>query len=855
MERPYLPIPTPEPIDRGRGRGGGGNVTRPGAARQQQRLGDRFDRLAELMGQGRIGELIQDPSSLAPERALVFEVAGGSLADFARQAQQIGLEYLLEEEDRIPSTEDFKVVERSHGQERIRDDKPVPIHFYLAMPDETALQQLVTLWRTFQRGESFPHGYAPWRDLFERLLTVRPWGPQDRIQPEDQSYFLEQIANEPDRPIRCELELWFSDSEDHQLVRSTHIRRIVEQAEGNVLAESRISEIRYHGVLCELPSVFVGRLAALEQTVELLRADDVMFIRPQSMAARDEADPNSTIELDPEDRVDAADGNPLVAILDGYPLENHQLLAGRLEIDDPDDLGARYASFTSRVHGTSIASLIVRGDTNRPSQPIMRRIHVRPVMCSPDGGNEQFPPEQLLIDTIYRAVTRLFDGEGGGAPSAPTIRVINVSLGDSSRPFARRMSPWARLLDFLSWRYHVLFIISAGNVDLPIDLPGFNGLIELEQADPNALEIAILDAANNQRSRRSVLSPAESINAITVGAHHEDALQQVQIPATQFDPYCSPGLPSIISRLGLGYRGAVKPEVLYSGGRNLLSLRASGAGVRLAPSRVFGRFCGIGSAIPDAGGRLNVTSNASSTSTAAALATRQAHLVMDELLESGHVEEGDPFLALYAKALLVHHSRSHPGTYRRLETILNGPQGTDSKKRDIARFLTFGASDYDFDPGCSQARAILIGHNRLRADHAHRFSIPAPEDLHGRRGWRAITITVAWFSPINPRHQMYRMGKLDVKLPASVLGTSGSGVKQVDQNSWGKGTIYHRRLEGDAITSVRAGQTFEFDIECFAQAGPLDDFIPYAVAISVEVGDQLGIDVYQQISQRLRVQV
>lgn len=855
MDRPYLPIPNPEPVDRRKRGGGGGGLTKPGARRQQQRLGDRFDRLETLMAEGRVGELVLDPASLAPERALVFEVAGGGLADFARQAQQIGLDYLTEDESAIPATEDFKVIQRKDGQDRVRDDKPVPVHFYLAMPDETALQTLVSLWRRYQRGEAFERGYAPWRDLFERLYDLRPWGPQDRVQLEDQAYFKVWMEENPDSPVLCEIEFWFTDSPELRGQRSTKVRNLIADAGGQILAESAIEDIRYHAILASLPGNVVEHIADLDDTVALLKADEVMFVRPQSVASIDETELDDLPGAEEVERPLPGDRPPLVAVLDGFPLQNHELLVGRIDIDDPDDLETRYASAESRTHGTSIASLILHGDMNRPSSPISRRIHIRPVLCCEAGGSqEHFPKDQLLVDCFYRAVTRLFEGEGDAEPTAPSVRVVNVSLGDESRPFARRMSPWARLLDFLSWRHKILFIVSTGNTSQQVLLPGYAGLGELENANSDDVEIAVLVALNEQRANRTLLSPSESVNSLTIGACHEDSLAGQAVLATQFDPFASAGLPSVISRIGLGYRGAIKPEVLVPGGRTLIRMVAAGDGIRVAPSRVPGRVSGMGAAAPDATGNLNRLVNMASISTSAALATRQAHLIMDALIDSGRVDEDEVFLPLYAKALLVHHAKMSDPVYRRMETIFECNQGWQAKKRDIARFLGFGSTEYDFEPSCRSNHAILVGHGVLRADQGHRFSIPAPEDLAGVQGWRAVTITVAWFTPINPRHQMYRLAKLEVNLP-NALGARGDGVSQVDPDSRGKATVYHTRIEGQSITALQPGQEFDFLVDCMAQAGQLDDEIPYAIAASVEVGANLGIDIYTNVAQRLQVAV
>ena len=54
---------------------------------------------------------------------------------------------------------------------------------------------------------------------------------------------------------------------------------------------------------------------------------------------------------------------------------------------------------------------------------------------------ETTPPDRLPLDVIYLAVRRLMEGEGAEPASAPTVVVINLSLGDLNRPFAGRIQP------------------------------------------------------------------------------------------------------------------------------------------------------------------------------------------------------------------------------------------------------------------------------------------------------------------------------------------------------------------------------------------------------------------------------
>ena len=137
--------------------------------------------------------------------------------------------------------------------------------------------------------------------------------------------------------------------------------------------------------------------------------------------------------------------------------------------------------------------------------------------------DERFHPDRLLIDTIYRAVLRMKEGFGGGRPSAPQVFLVNVSLGDTRRPYAGWISPWARLLDHLAHTYGILFVVSAGNIKRPLPIPRFDTITAFEDAEASSREDAVLEGLGGQRSQRTLLSPSEALNVLTVGASHDEA--------------------------------------------------------------------------------------------------------------------------------------------------------------------------------------------------------------------------------------------------------------------------------------------------------------------------------------------
>ena len=169
---------------------------------------------------------------------------------------------------------------------------------------------------------------------------------------------------------------------------------------------------------------------------------------------------------------------------------------------------------------------------------MQRPLYVRPVLYAPGGGvTERTQENRLLIDTIYRAVLRMKEGDSEGPATAPEVFLVNLSLGDEKRPFAGPVSPWGRLLDHLADRFGILFLVSAGNILDPLEVPAFNGMLDLERATPGERERAIFEALEQQRSQRTLFSPAEALNVVTVGAWHEDAVATTNGSNLVYAPY------------------------------------------------------------------------------------------------------------------------------------------------------------------------------------------------------------------------------------------------------------------------------------------------------------------------------
>jgi hypothetical protein len=90
-------------------------------------------------------------------------------------------------------------------------------------------------------------------------------------------------------------------------------------------------------------------------------------------------------------------------------------------------------------------------------------------------------------------------------------------------------------------------------------------------------------SADGNKSQRTLLSPAESVNSLTIGAAHAGSGFTGNLPDGRYDPFTDEDLPSIISAMGLGFRKVVKPELLFAGGRAPVRIGVSGERIEIAP--------------------------------------------------------------------------------------------------------------------------------------------------------------------------------------------------------------------------------------------------------------------------------
>lgn len=834
----------------------------PSRARQIERFGRGLDTLAQSWAKYR-ASLSDAMPGLEPETVLVIEIIG-RVDKFQAAVGAAGLEWLGEwDQFDIAPDDDFYAMD---DQDQ-RKTTSLTGRLFLSMANEGGMRELLSLWEQWVAGTALPHGKTAWRQVFEQLRSIRRWGPHESLEEtgmlERWRAFLEDSIDEPDAIERFQVEFFYHRTEVRRQRNEQQLRATLERLGGVVIGVPiDIGPIAFHAMKGELPRAAIEKLVqevsanSNDMRIDLLKLSSIMFFRPtgQSLAVSSGEEGQPGVAGGP-----LPDLEPVAALFDGVPLLQHDALRERLDLDDIFGLAPLYQP-GERKHGTAMASLIVHGDAaGGVNDPLRRRLLCIPVM-QPDKADfrsprrEHMPDDVFFEDRIHIAVRRMFEGAQGEPPQAPQIKVINLSIGDPSRLLAYTLSPWARLLDWLSYEHRVLFCVSAGNYadDVQMGLP-HSDFLNLSEQQKIA---ATLKAMQQGLAGRRLMSPAESLNALTVGALHADEFGENYYAANRIDLMPNPQMPSPAMRLGSGFRRSVKPEVLLPGGRRLYREPMPGQAIYAiaeAPGFGPGQKVAFDSKQP---GTLAQWGYESGTSNATALATRGAvriHEMLQNLREQQGQDIPDGLMAVLMKALLVHGARQSEEAKEHLESAIKTKDNSRQFRSVLARYFGYGAADIDKVLACTEQRATVLGCDEIGENQIHEYEFPLPVCMSEHRLWRRLVVTLAWFTPINPAHRNLREAKLELMPAGSNWKTMPLKLERIDadHNQMLRGTVQHEVLEsaGDVL-AFQDGDVLKLRVNCKRDGVErLDRAIPYGLAVTLEVKEDLPI--YQQIKARI----
>jgi len=773
----------------------------------------------------------------------VFEVIG-PINDFIGAARRVGLEWLGEEIG--TEVEDDESASDSSDEELSASDTPL----YVTMPTLEGLQKVLSLWKRFISGEAKPKADSDWWGLFGYLRDIRAWSARDRVEPGVAPFIARMREKNPGQPIRLELDLWFRADAELRATAESYITELMKLVGGSVLDFLTVEPIHYQAALIELPvdqAILLGDLGG-----PLAAADRVMRVRPQSHYTAEPAEASEDAAAGAQP-IPPPSGLPIAALLDGYPISEHPNLAGRVLVRESEVISSDVPA-ARRFHGTAMASLILRGDLGDKTELALNRpIVAVPILTAPPGMPDECTPlDKLPIGVLLRAVEVLVNSASDGVDGHRVV-LVNHSICDRESPFSRRATPWAKLLDYLAHLHRLLFVVSAGNCHEPFPLDTYSDCSEFEEADPVQRQIVLLRSVERSKGGRVILSPAESINAVTVGAIHEDASDGC--PDGYIDPYAPVGVANLGSALGFGFNRGVKPDLVEKGGRQLVRTLTEKGVV----SAYGFQHPDVGqlTAMPDPTGvEANKLGRSTGTSNAAALTSRSG-IRIGEALQQLYAEDGEDWATSVTRAVAMKALLAHGCSWGETGKILEAVHGPDWRKRRAAaaRFLGYGRPDLSRLLSADGSRITLLADDTIRHDGRHEYKIPIPRAMLSNRELRRITLTLAWSTPIDPVSQRYRGARVEM-VDRDGKRNFWEGVKSISQPdvyAGRRGTLQHMILEGTKkVATVAEGGMF-IGVQGYAELKPFAGIdIPYALAVTLEMGVPVRQEVYEDVRARIR---
>jgi hypothetical protein len=88
-----------------------------------------------------------------------------------------------------------------------------------------------------------------------------------------------------------------------------------------------------------------------------------------------------------------------------------------------------------------------------------------------------------------------------------------------------------------------------------------------------------------------------------------------------------------------------------------------------------------------------------------------------------------------------------------------------------------------------------------------------------------------------------------VETPKSKLKVNRVGP---DWRTAQRGTLQHATFEGESAAAFVDGEDIVVRMSCREDAPGLESSVPYAIAVTLEVADDIGVDIYTEVRERVR---
>lgn len=484
------------------------------------------------------------------------------------------------------------------------------------------------------------------------------------------------------------------------------------------------------------------------------------------------------------------DSNLSIGIIDGGISDDNHFLQPFI-ISREEYVGKEYRN---PHHATFIASTIQYGNLlNDISSTTFHRFKFIDIIAIPNGDKDYGPTDTISEDDLMDIIEEVME------KYANSTKIWNISLGIENKPCNGMMSDLGIFLDYIQDKYHVQIFVSSGNV--------------------NELPLRKWPPQNNLGEHDRLISPADSVRAITVGSV---ALFESDDSFVKFNE------PSPFSRRGPGANYIVKPDVVDYGGNLSTSYCIDGLGVR-----------GL-----DPIGRI-VEGNGTSYSNPRAL--QKFASIYEEMI--------DPDILL-AKAMLIHSAR------------MNSRELLDEKPDNI-KYYGFGIPSPNIQEilQCSEDEVTLVFKQKIsQGSHLEMYDFPYPKSLIKNNKYIGeIGMTLAYLPPLDERFgREYCRTNIDASFGTYSYSQDGkpeySGqvpletkwdekfeVARVENGfKWSPIKSYYRKLK----KGIQLADGWKLRIDMTARNGmyvPSQEFV-----LIVTIKDPNKNDIYSEIATGLR---
>lgn len=571
----------------------------------------------------------------------------------------------------------------------------------ILLASEPELKDFRRRLKEYQRGPRPDRKRTPHAPLFDAILEVREYRPEDRM-----GRLLQEQKLEPKEIYALDLELWHPGD-----IPTAH--QTLGQVEAFITQEGGKVVDRYVGT-----SVCLARVIVQGDMV-----DRLLQLEP---VARLDLPPTPTLTVAEVYQLSLGDfpaiagppdDAPRVCVIDSGIASGHPMLSSAVgeSISVPASIGP---PIDEHGHGTQVAGLALYGDiseciANRQFSPSLwiTSAKVTEIEDDPSGPRMKFPDEKLIPNQMREAI-EYFHTEYG-------CRVFNISLGDERLVYdGGKPSIWAWTLDDIARKLNVVIVVSAGNSWPPS-----------EDSDPRNAVDGYPKYLLHRDNR--LIEPAVAAIPLTIGSlAHSDAprgaggRRDVALRAV-----AQKDMPSPFTRTGPGIGNAVKPELSEYGGNLVFDHSSNGLQVKNPGVEIISLYH------DHATGKLFAWDRGTSLA-----APKVAHYAARLLSISPQSS------ANLIRALLVS-SASIPEVAGGGLSVLG--------KDERFRVCGYGRPDFQMAAYSFDSRVTLFAQNEIPGDRFHVYEIPLPGIYINTKGKRTIRVTLAFDPPTRHTRKDY----------------------------------------------------------------------------------------------------